>query len=126
MKRNEIKVINGKYEFSQRELEQIADDMASLVQEKEYFEEKRKMIIADLNAKKKEFEIKLSELATCRRDKFQMRDLQCRVEKDVREGIKEYYWTGDGRLIMKKAMTPEEIAKARQISMFPAEAEGAN
>ena len=114
MKQERIESIHARYDFSPGELNEIANEMALVVQQIEDLEEEKKQTAKELAEKIKTVSEHLQYLARCRRNGHDFRTMECIVQYDLVTGMKEFYWTGDNRLVDTREMNAQEIRDARQ------------
>lgn len=106
--------VTGKYNFDDSELKEISQKTAIVVKEMEDVETEKKNAVADFNEQLKTMETELRKLAHHTREKSEIREFECYVERHLDRQMKEYYWIVDGRFVKQEPMTAEEVARMRQ------------
>ena len=102
-----------KHTFTQAELAELADRMAQAAARVYAIEREKAEQAAHYSAELKTANLAASELVTKYNLRYEMRDVECRVEYDKPEpGYKSYIRTDNGESVRDAPMTPAERQRA--------------
>lgn len=96
------------YEFSEKEKQELAVQMATKSKEQEVIELQKKSAMASFKDRVEQCNLELKHAATCYHDGYEMRDIECLVEKDFDGGVVRYIRTDTGEVARVKKMSAEE------------------
>lgn len=94
-----------KYEFSSEERGNIAETLAIKTQELEEVEAEKKSVVANFKEKLETVQMEIKSAARKYKDGYEMRNIECIVERDFEVGIVKYIRTDTGEVARTTKMT---------------------
>ena len=101
----EYKTVWTKYTFNNVELRDIAETLAIKIQDKEAIEEQKKSVMSSFKEKIESVTTEINAAASKYKDRYEMKDIECFVERDFVNGEVRYVRTDNGEIAEKKKMT---------------------
>jgi len=101
----EYKTVWTKYTFNNEELRDIAETLAIKIQDKEAIEEQKKSVMSSFKEKIESVTTEINAAARKYKDRYEMKDIECFVERDFVNGEVRYVRTDNGEIAEKKKMT---------------------
>jgi len=101
----EYKTVWTKYTFNNVELRDIAETLAIKIQDKEAIEEQKKSVMSSFKEKIESVTTEINAAARKYKDRYEMKDIECFVERDFVNGEVRYVRTDNGEIAEKKKMT---------------------
>ena len=101
----EYKTVWTKYTFNNVELRDIAETLAIKIQDKEAIEEQKKSVMSSFKEKIESVTTEINAAAWKYKDRYEMKDIECFVERDFVNGEVRYVRTDNGEIAEKKKMT---------------------
>lgn len=95
-----------KHYYSQRELEQKADELVQAIKEKDELEIRKKVLVHQMNEEIKEIEVQISNLATARREKHEIKRVECTKQLNITDN--KVYYLADNDIVTVEDMTPQD------------------
>lgn len=100
-----------KYEFSAEELRDIAEKLAIKTQELEQVEDEKKAVMSSYKERIERIQSEAKKAASLYKDGYEMRDIECIVERDLGMGEVRYIRTDTGQVALTQKMTMAERQK---------------
>lgn len=94
----------GKYKFTEDEKKEIAGVLAR----KNMVEDEKKSVMSSYKDRIDRFEMDINKLSRNIIDGYEIRDFECRVEKNYDAHIKEYFCIHSGELIDTRPLDPSD------------------
>lgn len=85
---------NIRYAFTEAELQDKSKQLATACTEKQHIEDEKKSVNSDFKAKIDAKTSSINLLSNHISNGFEMRNVECEVEKDFEKGIKKYFYDG--------------------------------
>lgn len=99
---------NGKYLFTDEEKARMASELANKQIDKRIIEDEKKSVVAQYKDRADRFDWEINKLSRAIVDGFEMRDFECRVEKDFQKHIKRFIDKRTGREIGTRPLDPSD------------------
>jgi|WetSurMetagenome_2_1015567.scaffolds.fasta_scaffold235201_2 hypothetical protein len=115
----EYKSVWCKYVYKPDELRDIAETLAIKTQDKNAMEGEKKSVISSYKERIESIDVEIISAARKYKDRYEMKDIECFVERDFEQGIVKYIRTDNGEIAQTQKMTMAE----RQKTVMEAEAE---
>lgn len=97
-----------KYEFNEEEKQGLAEKMAMSTQEMQTIEDQKKSAMASFKDRLESAQLELKGCATKYKDGYEMRYMECVVERNYVDGHVRFIRTDTGECVRLKKMTDEE------------------
>jgi len=101
-----------KYQFTEAELRELADNLARKLEEKSRTEEEKKEVAAQFSAKIKTLANETNLLAVNVRNRWEYRSIECDVIYDYKKGEVKYVRLDSGEIHRTRVMTAAERQEA--------------
>lgn len=98
-----------KYEFNEEELKEISSDLARCISNKARFEDEKKSAMTQMNADIENSKTKINAMAEKIQSGWDMRYMDCYVEKDYKAKKVSYTRVDNGECVKVRAMHPDEF-----------------
>ena len=111
MKNNETKEFTNeyvKYQFSDSEKRDMAQELAQKVSDQQIAEDEKKAVMSDLKSKIDSLAAQSNSLATKLNNGYEMRNIKCEVEKDYTGGVVYHRRTDTFEVVRERKMTDED------------------
>jgi len=109
----EYKTEYCKYEFTAEELRDIAENLAIKTQDLEKAEDEKKSVMSAYKERIEKIALEVKQSARLYKDRYEMRDIECMVERDFETGVVRFVRTDNGEVARTSKMTMAE----RQMSI---------
>lgn len=97
-----------KYTFDEDEKKELADKMADCISKKIEAEGNLKSIQTQFKSEIAKVDAELSQASEKYRSGFEMRNIECRVDRDYGRGVITIFRCDTGEFVKERAMTAEE------------------
>ena len=97
-----------KYVFTEEEKRDIAETLAIKTQEYSEKEEEKKSVMSSYTDQMKKLDIEKAQNARMYKDGYEMRNIECEVERNTLEGFVRYIRTDTGEEVAKRKMSMSE------------------
>jgi len=109
-----------KYEFNSDELKDIAENLAIKTQQLQEVEAEKKAVTSAYNERIQRVQGEIIKSASLYKDRYEMRDIECTVERDFESGEIRYVRTDNYQVASRDKMTMAERQK-RIEELLPSE-----
>lgn len=97
-----------KYEFTGDELKDIAENLAIKTQQLEEVESEKKAVMSAYTERLNRITGEVRKAASLYKDRYEMRDIECIIERDFESGEVRYIRTDNGQVVSRDKMTMVE------------------
>jgi len=108
MSKQEYKTEWCKYDFTSEELRDIAETLAIKTQDLEKVEDEKKSVMSSYKERAEKIALEIKTAARKYKDRYEMRDIECAVERDFETGEVRYIRIDNGEIARTSKMTMAE------------------
>lgn len=98
-----------KYEFSQEELKELSGNLALTITDRARLEDEKKAAVTGMNADIESKNSTINALAEKVQNEWEMRYLDCYIEKDYKKKTVSFIRVDNGELVKERSMSPDEF-----------------
>lgn len=97
-----------KYDFTDEEKKEIAEELAIKTQQLDALEDEKKAVMSSYKEQIERLQSDVKGAATRYKDGYEMRDIECEVIRDFEDGTISFYRTDNGARVRVDKMTVAE------------------
>jgi phage host-nuclease inhibitor protein Gam len=94
-----------KYEFSENELKEVAERLALQTQKKTEIEDEKKAVLSTYKQRLDQIQMEINKAASQYKNRYEMREIECAVERDFTTGEIRYIRTDTGQIASTERMS---------------------